>query len=139
MNNVTTAIITIASVITALTTIISSVRIVSKKYRENMNKYVSEQLAPSFKSINDNLNTIQEDLKNVSIDNDKREMQRLRYECLRFASEVRKGEAKTRQEYEEIFRMEENYDYMIDKYEIKNGFMEEEMRYVHEQYRKLNN
>lgn len=65
-------------------------------------------------------------------------MQRLRYECLCFASDIRKGEAKTRQEYEEIFRMESEYDRLIDKYNIKNGFMEEEMLYVHNQYRSLN-
>lgn len=128
-----------ASIITSLGVIFNSIKGFGKKSKNGVDKYIEKQMAPSLKAIQDSIESVHNEINNMKKESDKDKMQRLRYECLCFASDIRKGEAKTMQEYEEIFRMESEYDRLIEKYNIKNGFMEEEMLYTHNQYRVLNN
>lgn len=94
-------------------------------------------MKPFIDDLKDDLQGIKKDIVDMKVDIDNDEMQSLRYDCLCFASDIRKGIAKTRQEYEEVFRMETRYNSLIDKYKIQNGYMHEEMLYVHNQYRAL--
>lgn len=141
------AIAEIIGAIGIITTFIINIKSNSKK---TISKYVKEVISPDLKEIKNSVDKVQKEvvnLKNMSDkkfeevreNSDKKEMQRLRYECLCFASDLRNGVAKTRQEYEEIFRMEDSYNALIDEYKIENGYMHEEMLYVHNQYRSLIN
>lgn len=127
----------IASVITTIGVIINNVKGFGKGSKKAVDKYIENQMAPSLKIIKDSIDDLHREINENKKDSDEDKMQRLRYDCLCFASDIRKGVPKTRQEYEEIFRMETEYDRLITKYDIKNGYMEEEMLYVHNQYRSL--
>lgn len=139
MNDIVAYIILASTVVTAVSTIFGNIKGIGKSSKKGIDTYINNQVAPSLKEIKDSIESLHGEINTIKAESDEDKMQRLRYDCLCFASEVRKGEAKTRQEYEEIFRMESTYDNLIDKYNIKNGFMEEEMLFVHEHYRKMNN
>lgn len=130
-------ILLIASTMTAIGVIFNYIKGFGKNSKKNIDKYIENQMAPSLKEIKNSIDNVHNEINAMKRESDNDKMQRLRYECLCFASDVRKGIAKTRQEYEEIFRMETEYDKLITKYNIQNGFMEEEMLYVHKQYRSL--
>lgn len=143
-------IILVAEILGALGVITAAVKTTKSTSKDKIKDYISEAMSPEFKNIEHNINDVKKDIKSmkhstdvqfkeIKENSDKKEMQRLRYECLRFASDLRKCEPKTRQEYEEIFRMEDSYNSLIEKYNIENGFMHEEMLYVHNQYRSLIN
>lgn len=134
-----TIILGTSTLVAALNVILSNIVIMGKWGNTAIAKYINKIIDPHFKDVHKSLDSIQEQINEIRDTNDKRELQRLRYECLCFASDVRKGVKKTPREYEEIFRMEETYETLIKKYDIHNGFMVEEMRYVHEQYRKIEN
>lgn len=130
-------ILTTAGLVSALTTILNHLIAFGKMGDSIMGKYVNKTMQPFFNEVHTSLNNITEQINEIKDENDRREIQRLRYECLKFASEIRKGVQKTRSEYEEIFRMEEDYDILVKKHSIKNGFMIEEMKYIHSKYREL--
>lgn len=121
-----------ASFISAAGVIIAFVKKTKDSSLNRLDTYLDERLRPT-------LDNIQTDIKDVRNELDSARMQTLRYDCLKFASDVRSGYPKTRREYEEIFRMEEEYEELIAKHEIKNGFMKEEMLFVHEHYKSLDN
>lgn len=129
----------ISSTLTALTTIFNSIKGVGKGSKTTVDTYIQNQMKPFIADIKQDLKGIKKDIVNMKVDIDNDEMQNLRYNCLCFASDVRKGIAKTRQEYEEVFRMETRYNTLIAKYKVQNGYMHEEMLYVHNQYRALSN
>lgn len=126
-----------AGLVSALTTIFNHLIAFGKLGNSAVTRYVNKTMTPYFNEIHASLDNITEQINDIKDENDKREIQRLRYECLKFANEVRKGVQKSRREYEEIFRMEQSYEELIARHNIKNGFMMEEMKYIHAQYREL--
>ena len=104
MNEIIAIILAAAGVSTAVSTIANHVMTFGKIGNKAINEYVNKALSPHFNKIHDELDTIKDQINEIKDENDKREMQRLRYECLKFASDVRKGVKKTPREYEEIFR-----------------------------------
>lgn len=126
------AIICISSFVSAIGVITAFVKKTKDSSLNRLDTYLDERLKPT-------LDNIQTEIKDVRNELDSARMQTLRYDCLKFASDVRSGYPKTRREYEEIFRMEEEYEDLITKHDIKNGFMKEEMIFVHEHYKSLDN
>lgn len=139
MENVSSYLILAASIITSIGVIFNCIKGLGKNSKNSVDKYIENKMAPGLKEIKDSIENVHNEISILKKESDEDKMQRLRYDCLCFASDIRKGIAKTRQEYEEIFRMETEYDKLIDKYDILNGFMEEEMLYTHNQYRALDN
>lgn len=137
MENVKEYILLAASLTTAIGIIFTNLKTVGKKSKKGIDTYIENQMSDNLQEIKDSIKDVKNDIYILKKESDSDKMQRLRYTCLCFASDIRKGIAKTRQEYEEIFRMETEYDKLIAKYDIENGFMEEEMLYVHKQYRSL--
>ena len=132
-------ILLLAEIIGAIGIIVTFIKNTKSNSKEKMAEYIKKAMEPDLKDIKNSIKGLKVDISDIKESSDRKEMQRLRYECLCFASDLRKGDAKTRQEYEEIFRMEDSYNSLIDKYNIENGFMHEEMLFVHNQYRSLIN
>ena len=130
LSNWSDVIVAIGAIIGALSLIINTMNNMRIKSKKKINEYIKEALDPSLKEINEKLDT------SISKE-DRNHMQQLRYNCLCFANDLRNHELKTRQQYEEIFRMESDYESLIKEYGLENGYMEEEMLYVHEKYRSL--
>ena len=118
MNNIANTIGVIAGVITSLTIIISAVIKVMDKTIFN----------PMFKRL---------DKLDKKIDNNRKDD--LRYKILSFASDLRNGIGKTRQEYETIFMFYDKYELLIKTLEETNGYLETEMEYIKKQYNSLMN
>lgn len=132
-------ILLLAEILGAIGIIVTFIKNAKSNSKEKTAEYIKKAMEPDLKDIKNSIKGLKVDISDIKESSDRKEMQRLRYECLCFASDLRKGDAKTRQEYEEIFRMEDSYNSLIDKYNIENGFMHEEMFYVHNQYRSLLN
>ena len=137
MKSTIAIILATAGLVSALTTIFNHLVAFGKLGDSIMGKYINKTMSPFFDEIHASLDNITEQINEIKDENDKRELSRLRYECLKFANEVRKGVQKSRREYEEIFRMEQSYEELVKKHDIKNGFMIEEMKYIHSKYREL--
>ena len=148
-------VITIGGVFGSIGSIIACIKTINSISNDGINKKINKVVSPMLKDIKGSVDNINIQILDSKKESDKREMQRLRYECLCFASDLRKGIAKTRQEYEEavrhrealerrqeyeeVFRMEDSYYTLINLYKIPNGYMHEEMAYVHKQYQSLLN
>lgn len=61
-----------------------------------------------------------------------------RYEICSFAGDLRNNIEKTREEYQAVFEMYDKYEALIDKLKQKNSYIDSEMQYIKEQYKKLN-
>lgn len=131
--------ISFGGICSAIGAIIACVKTIRSISNNGIDKRINKTISPMLTDIKSSIDNITEQISESKKESDEREMQKLRYECLCFASDLRKGIPKTRQEYEEIFRMEDSYNKLIDKYKVLNGYMHEEMLYVHKQYQALLN
>ena len=116
MNNLFDIVLKLGSLITAITTILGVLTWL-------LNKIV-------FKPMGQKLDALDR-----KIDMNKKDD--LRYTILSFASDLRNGVAKTRQEYETIFAFHDDYETLIEHLKEKNGYLETEMDYIILQYNKL--
>lgn len=60
-----------------------------------------------------------------------------RYEICSFAGDLRNGIIKTREEFQAIFEMYDQYEALIEKLKQKNHYIDNEMAYISEQYKIL--
>lgn len=61
-----------------------------------------------------------------------------RYEICSFAGDLRNGIVKTREEFQAVFEMYDKYELLIEKLKLKNHYIDNEMKYIEEQYAELN-
>lgn len=61
----------------------------------------------------------------------------LRFELCSFAGDLRNGINKTREEFQAIFEMYDRYELLIEKLNLKNHYIDNEMLYITEQYKLL--
>lgn len=116
MNNFLDIVLKIGGFITAITTIVGALTWL-------LNKMI-------FKPIGQKLDALDRKI-DVNKKGD------LRYTILSFASDLRNGVAKTRQEYETIFAFYDDYETLIELLKEKNGYLETEMDYIVLQYNSL--
>lgn len=60
-----------------------------------------------------------------------------RYEICSFAGDLRNNITKTREEFEAVFEMYDTYEELISKLKQKNSYIDSEMAYIKEQYKKI--
>lgn len=60
-----------------------------------------------------------------------------RYEICSFAGDMRNGIKKTREEFQAIFEMYDKYETIVKNLNLKNHFIDNEMAYIEEQYKKV--
>lgn len=83
------------------------------------------------------LKPIRDRIDNMEVDNLRENLQQYRHSVVCFASELRKGEKKTRFEFDSILAFINLYESGVKKLGIHNGLFEEEVHYIIEEYRKL--
>ena len=89
------------------------------------------------KLFNIKLKPIEKRIDTIERDNLQENLHQYRHSVVCFASELRKGEAKTRFEFESILSFINLYEKGIETLGIHNGLFEEEVYYIKEEYRKL--
>lgn len=67
---------------------------------------------------------------------DHNEKDSLRYKILSFANSLHNGDNHTRQEYETIFFFYDKYEAIIKRLNITNGYLETEMEFIRETYKR---
>ena len=67
----------------------------------------------------------------------KRDRMTLRYQIVSFASALRKGDKKTRDEFLSIFEQIDEYNNICEKLKIENHLFEEEVKYIDRCYKTL--
>lgn len=77
---------------------------------------------------------IKEELQPISEQIDNNEKDRLRFEILSFASDLRNGINKTRQEFETIFAYYDKYENIIRKLKMHNGYLDTEFEFIKLKY-----
>lgn len=67
----------------------------------------------------------------------RRDRMTLRYHIVAFSSALRKGDAKTRDEYLSIFEQIDEYNRICEKLKIENHLFEEEVKFINKCYQQL--
>lgn len=80
------------------------------------------------------VNNVKKDINFLSVEQQEFESRYLRRYILTYASQIRNGETKTNDEYEDFFRAVDRYEELIKKLKIKNGYVENEVKYVKDKY-----
>lgn len=91
------------------------------------------------KLFSNKLNPIKKEIEKNRLDSVKEDMRIARYQVVKFASELHKGQSKTRFEFEAIAELADTYEKAVQELGIKNSFFEEEEQYIKECYHKLCN
>ena len=60
-----------------------------------------------------------------------------RYEICSFAGDMRNGIKKTREEFQAIYEMYDKYEHFVKKLNLTNHYIDNEMQYIDEQYKKI--
>lgn len=76
-------------------------------------------------------------LDDIKENADQREARRLRREILKFSDGIRSGKTYSRDAFQDIMESNEEYERIINRRDIKNGFTEQEMSYVIKKYHEL--
>jgi len=114
-----------------------------KKTIEEKDKIIDENtssiqvLNKEIEGINDKVDTILESLDSIREDADQREARRLRREILKFSDGIRNGKTYSRDAFQDIMESNEEYERIINRRDIKNGFTEQEMSFVIKKYHEL--
>ena len=103
--------------------------VLHEKQIGEINKDVSE--------INKKVDDIIAALNDVRTDADEREARRLRREILKFSDGIRDGKVFSQDAFQDIIESNEEYEKIITKREIKNGFIEHEMCFIESKYDEL--
>ena len=96
---------------------------------EELNKDVGE--------INGKIDDVLAALDSIKEDADQREARRLRREILKFGDNIRNGKTFSRDAFQDIMESNEEYENIIKRREIKNGFTEQEMIFIVKKYHEL--
>ena len=87
--------------------------------------------------INSKVDTVLVSLDNIMESGDQREARRLRREILKFGDNIRAGKTYSRDAFQDIIESNEEYERIINRRDIKNGFTEQEMIYIVKKYHEL--
>ena len=93
-------------------------------------KAIKDEIKP----LENEVGNIKKDVNNLSVEQQEFESRYLRRYILTYASQIRNGENKTNDEYEDFFRAVDRYEELIKKLKIKNGYVENEVNYVKDKY-----
>lgn len=105
-----------------------------KKIDEKFDKIVFTK-SKHYQEIIDGLNAMQNQMNEQTKINDEREMKRLRARILVFAEDLRNNKKKSKESFHNIFEVHIDYMKLIEKYNMKNGVIDEEYNYILNEYR----
>lgn len=120
-----------------------------EKYRKTRNKIDDktgmiedhegkiQQLAATVELISGKIDTILTSIDTINNTYDEREARRLRREILKFSDNVRNGMEPSKDAFQDIFESNQEYESLITKNNIKNGFTAHEIKFIYGKYDEL--
>ena len=103
-----------------------------KKHTEGI-----DELYKNINDINEKVDTVLSAIDSIKEDADQREARRLRREILKFGDNIRNGKTFSKDAFQDIIESNEEYENIITRRSIKNGFTEQEMVYIIKKYQEL--
>lgn len=110
-----------------------------EKRTENLKKHDTEiiRINKDMSEIKEKVEHIADTLNIVVEEDDKREARRLRREILKFSDGLRSGKTYSRDAFQDIMESNEEYENIILRRNITNGFTEHEMAFIEKKYDEL--
>ena len=114
-----------------------------KKAIEEKDKLIDEHtteitgLKGNVDKINTKIDTVLASLEDIKESADQREARRLRREILKFGDNIRMGKTYSKDAFQDIIESNEEYENIIARRDIKNGFTEQEMIFIVKKYHEL--
>lgn len=108
---------------------------VSRKYKpwtallNAVGKKINAELSEDIKKTQQNLEKFQKEFHN-------HELEYMRGEILKFAGECRKGEEHTKEDFDRIIRIHDQYAIFIKEHDLKNGQVDEAYKIISRIYQK---
>ena len=96
-----------------------------------------KNLRNDVEGINGKMDTVLSSLDNIMENADRREARRVRREILKFGDNIRNGKTFSRDAFQDIMESNEEYENIIKRRDIKNGFTEQEMLFIVKKYHEL--
>ena len=96
-----------------------------------------KNLRNDVEGINGKMDTVLSSLDNIRENADRREARRVRREILKFGDNIRNGKTFSRDAFQDIIESNEEYENIIKRRDIKNGFTEQEMLFIVKKYHEL--
>ena len=110
----------------------------STEAKESMQQEIKELRSEMSTVVGEVLTTLKE-MKDEDIRRDKeqvaRDIEGSRYKIIRFSKEVRKGDRKSRDEYQHIFKCIDNYHKILDEQGLENGQIDIEVACIKDHYK----
>ena len=98
-----------------------------------------DELKTKTDSIDEKIDFLVEGLKQITEASEQREARRLRREILKFSDNLRLGKKPSKDSFEDIFDCNQEYETIIAKNSIKNGFTEREFAFITKRYEEIYN
>lgn len=95
------------------------------------------KLSEDIGEINGKVDEVLASLGTIREDADQREARRLRREILKFGDNIRNGKTFSKDAFQDIIESNEEYENIIARRNIKNGFTEQEMIFIVKKYHEL--
>ena len=108
-----------------------------KDERINIHDEKIKKFDADIAEIKGKVDTVLVSLDTIMEDADQREARRLRREILKFGDNIRSGKTYSKDAFQDIIESNEEYDRIINRRDIKNGFTEQEMVYIVKKYHEL--
>lgn len=91
---------------------------------------VQKQLADAIQEISNKLDTIQSDFTTNKIEN-------MRWKILGFANDLINGKTCYKEQFDNILKTYDDYESILEENDMKNGQVEESMKFIRERYHEL--
>lgn len=110
-----------------------------EKHVEDLKKHDTEiiRINKDMEEIKEKVDRVADTLNIVIEEDDKREARRLRREILKFSDGLRNGKTYSRDAFQDIMESNEEYENIILRRNITNGFTEHEMTFIEKKYDEL--
>ena len=96
-----------------------------------------EELNKDIGEIKGKINSVLDFLNVITEEADQREARRLRREILKFSDRLREGKTFSQDAFQDIMESNEEYERIIARRSINNGFTEQEMAFIIKKYHEL--
>lgn len=96
-----------------------------------------DELGKDVREINSKVDDVLVALDGIMENADQREARRLRREILKFGDNIRNGKTFSKDAFQDIIESNEEYENIIRRRDIKNGFTEQEMVFIVKKYHEL--
>jgi len=107
-----------------------------KREEERMKQY--KEISDCLKALNERMDCLDKKLIDTEIKEDDRYIKTLRRQIIDFADSIRNGKTHSREQYEEVLRMNEEYHDTLKKCNMTNGYIDEEVRFIKSSFQKFN-